>query len=96
LTHGGKSSIAEEGAMTPYAKATAVGAIAGLLTPVVVVGIIMVAFTGIAATGGGGIAGVSAGIAESLLFLTPLLLAVAGFVAGFAWTLRRARRHGHS
>jgi hypothetical protein len=78
--------------MTPYAKATAVGVVTGLLVPVVVVLVIVVALTGVAATGGGGIAGVSAGVAEALLPMFVLLVAV-GFIAGFTWTLRRARRH---
>jgi hypothetical protein len=74
--------------MTLYAKAIAIGTITGLLTPVVVVGVIIVAFPGVAATGGG-IAGAPVGSAAVLL----LLLVAGGFVAGFAWTLRRARRH---
>ena len=76
--------------MTPYAKAIAIGTITGSLTPVIVVGVIIVAFTGVAVTGGG-VAGVSVGSAAVLL---PFLLVAGGFAAGFAWTLRRARRHG--
>jgi hypothetical protein len=79
----------EEGRMTPFAKAIAIGTITALLIPVVVVGVMIVAFTGVAVTGGG-IAGVSVDIAAVLL----LLLVAGGFAAGFAWTLRRARRLG--
>jgi hypothetical protein len=78
--------------MTPYAKATAVGIITGLLTPVVTVaGAVMLLF-GIAATGGGGIAGVSGDLAGTLAVPVLALLVATGFIAGFGWTLRRARR----
>jgi hypothetical protein len=77
--------------MTPYAKAMAVGTITGLLMPVLVIGVIIVAFTGVAVTDGGGIAGLSIG--SGALLLSSLLIA-GGFAAGFAWTLRRARRQG--
>ena len=76
--------------MSLYAKATAIGVLTGLLAPVMV-GTVALVFAGAAATGGGGIAGVSAGIAEAVL-PTLLLLVAAGFVAGFTWTIRKARR----
>ena len=80
--------------MTLYAKATAIGVVTGLLVPPIIVGIGMLVFAGVAATGGGGIARVSAGIAEAVP-PTLLLLVAAGFVAGFAWTIRKARRHAN-
>ena len=75
--------------MTLYAKATAFGVVIGLVASIV--GVAVLLFGGVAVTGGGGIAGVSAGLAEAILS-TVLILAAAGFVAGFAWTIHKARR----
>ena len=79
--------------MTLYAKAAAIGVTTGLLAAVIV-GSVVVGFGGVAATGGGGIAGVSVGIAEAVLLSLFILVAV-GFVAGFTWTIRRARRRAN-
>jgi len=76
--------------MTLYAKATMTGVIAALMASIVLVGGTVV-FGGVAATGGGGIAGVSIGLAEAALSMV-FALAVIGFVAGFTWTVRRERR----
>ena len=79
----------KERVVTPYVKATAVGVVTGLLLPVVFVAAVMSLMYGRAATGGGGIAGVSIGVVELLM----LLLVAGGFIAGFIWTLRGAKRH---
>ena len=76
--------------MRLYARATAIGVVTGLLTAVILGGSVLV-FGGVAATGGGGIAGVSIGLAEAVL-TTFLVLVAAGFVAGFTWTIWKARR----
>ena len=70
-----------------YAKGIAVGIVTGLLAPVVVVVALSVIGFGFAATGGGGIAGLSVGLVE----LTVLFVMVVGFSIGFGWTLLRAR-----
>jgi hypothetical protein len=79
--------------MTPYVKATAVGIITGLLTPVAIAAGAVAFLFGMAATGGGGVAGVSGDLAGTLAVPVLVLLVATGFIAGFAWTLRRARRH---
>jgi hypothetical protein len=70
-----------------YGKAVVVGIVTALLAPVVVVVALSVVGVGVAATGGGGIAGVSIGL------VTPIVssVLVGGFSIGFGWTLWRAR-----
>lgn len=75
--------------MAGYAKPVTVGFVIGLAAASIVSGVLF--FGGVAVTGGGGIAGVSAGVAEAILS-TFLLVGFIGFVAGFGWTLLRDRR----
>ena len=73
-----------------YAKAAIVGlvtALVAVILPVFIMGSVMVLMGAIAVTGGGGITGLSGGIAEGMV----TMLFPVGFLCGFVWSVWRQK-----
>jgi hypothetical protein len=103
-SHSNALALHRPGAAMVYARAFAVGVVTGVLALIVagaasIVWFLMTAFFGgLAATGGGGIGGISVGIAFPMnISPKPILMQMAvGFAIGFLFTLWRylVTKHG--